>query len=108
MADIEGCCPFQAAIDLLSKRHMMTILWFLQQEGPARFNDIKRAADVNPVTLSQRLGELERSGVVDRRAFKETPPRVEYELTRKGWELVPLMDALGKWASKHQLAEATA
>ncbi len=104
MTSLEGCCPFQAAIDLLSKRHTMTIVWMLQHEGPARFNDIKRGVEVNPVTLTQRLGELEEAGVVSRRAYKETPPRVEYELTGKGWELVPLMDALGKWASKHSLA----
>lgn len=82
----------------------MTIIWYLQQEGPARFNDIKRAAEVNPVTLTQRLGELERAGVVKRHAFHETPPRVEYQLTKRGMELVPLMDALGQWASRHPVA----
>jgi len=103
--DIPGCCPFQGAIDLLSKRHALVIIWYLQQEGTSRFNGIRRAIGVNPVSLTQRLEELEKAGVVARRAFKETPPRVEYSLTRRGMELVPLMDRLGEWASGN-LAEA--
>ncbi len=100
-ADLEGCCPFQEAIDLLSRRHAMTLVWLLQDGKPRRFNDIKRALGVNPVSLSQRLGELEGAGVVDRKTFKQVPPRVEYWLTDKGRELVPLMDQLGVWSSKH-------
>ena len=36
---IAGCCPFQEAIDLLSRRHAMTIIWLLQQQEPRRFNE---------------------------------------------------------------------
>jgi len=101
-AEVAGCCPFQEAIDLLSRRHAMTIIWLLQQSpGPVRFNAIKRAVDVNPVTLTQRLGELEAAGIVHRQTFNETPPRVEYSLTGKGRDLVPLMDQLSSWARKH-------
>lgn len=100
--EVCSCCPFQSAIDLLSRRHALTIIWYLQREGKARFNDIRRALAVNPVSLSQRLSELEEAGVVSRREFNETPPRVEYALTAKGRELVPLIDKLGEWAQKHQ------
>lgn len=102
MSEITGCCPFQAAIDLLSKRHAMTIIWLLQQREPRRFNEIKRAMEVNPVSLSQRLTELEEGGVISRTAYSETPPRVEYALTPKGRDLVPLMDQLSTWATKHE------
>ena len=97
-----GCCPFQEAIDLLSKRHAMTIVWLLQQKAPRRFNEIKRELDVNPVSLSQRLTELEAAGVVERTTFKETPPRVEYALTSKGEDLLPLMDQMSTWSNKHR------
>ena len=105
---LEGCCPFQEAIDLLSKRHAMTIIWLLQQEEPRRFNEIKRELDLNPVTLTQRLTELEEAGVVARKTFNEAPPRVEYRLTPKGRDLVPLMDQLGKWARRHNAVEVAA
>ena len=98
----------QEAIDVLSKRHAMTIIWLLQQEEPRRFNEIKRELNINPVSLSQRLTELEEAGVLERKTYNEAPPRVEYKLTAKGRDLVPLMDSLGKWARRHRALEATA
>ena len=79
----------------------MTLVWLLQDGNPRRFNDIKRNLGINPVSLSQRLGELEAAGVLDRKTYKQVPPRVEYWLTAKGKELVPLMDKLGAWSQKH-------
>ncbi|MHB8633569.1 MAG: winged helix-turn-helix transcriptional regulator [Thermoplasmatota archaeon] len=96
------CCPFQEAIDLLSRRHALTVIWLLQRDAPRRFNDIRDAIDVNPVTLTQRLRELEEGGIIARRSYRQTPPRVEYSLTRKGLDLLPLMDQLGAWSRKHQ------
>lgn len=103
---IADCCPFQDAIDLLSRKHAMTIIWLLQQQAPMRFNALKNAVQINPVTLSQRLSELEQVGIIHREAYSETPPRVEYSLTAKGRDLVPLMDQLSRWARKHQVTVA--
>ncbi len=55
-------------------------------------------------TLSIRLKELERYGILQRQAFSEIPPRVEYQLTTKGQELtdsiVELLQWMIKWSSK--------
>lgn len=95
-----GCCPYRTAFDLLSKRHAMTILWLLQETRPLRFTQLKIELAVNPVTLAQRLGELERAGVLSRREFRETPPRVEYDLTEKGMDLLPLIEQACEWAKR--------
>lgn len=84
----------------------MTLVWLLQQREPRRFNEIKRALEINPVTLTQRLGELEAGGVVRRHTYNQAPPRVEYSLTQKGRDLVPLMDQLSAWATRHAAAAA--
>ena len=105
MAQTDDCaagCPFMDTMDLLSRRYALCILWALQKKRPRRFNDIKRALHVNPVTLSQRLGDLEREGIVRRQAFDETPPRVEYSLSAKGNDLVPLVQQLCAWAERHE------
>jgi DNA-binding HxlR family transcriptional regulator len=107
-AESASCCPFQEAIDLLSKRHALTIIWLLQQEEPRRFNEIKRELAINPVSLSQRLTELEEGGILDRKTFRETPPRVEYRLTAKGRDLLPLMEQLNTWSRKHDVQAVTA
>jgi DNA-binding HxlR family transcriptional regulator len=55
-------------------------------------------------TLAIRLKELERNGILDRQAFNEIPPRVEYRLTAKGQELtesiIDLLHWMIKWSSK--------
>ena len=102
-----GCCPFENAFDLLSKRHALSILWFLSEESPRRFTAFRLSLSINPVTLSQRLGELERAGVVERSEFRETPPRVEYALTPKGHDLLPLLQQACTWAKRWQPVEAS-
>ena len=71
--------------------------------GPRRFNEIKRAIG----TISQRmltlsLRGMERDGLVTRKVFPTTPPRVEYELTALGHSLRGPVEALGQWAIAHQ------
>jgi DNA-binding HxlR family transcriptional regulator len=48
-------------------------------------------------TLAIRLKELENSGILERRAYNEIPPRVEYNLTNKGQELVEPVINLLEW-----------
>ena len=64
-------------------------------EGPRRFMQLEHACPgISPRTLSERLDNLERQGVLVRRSYPESPPRVEYELTDKGESLLPIIDAM--------------
>ena len=54
--------------------------------------------NVSPKTLSHRLKMLEEIGFVDRIAFAEIPPRVEYNLTEKGLALVDVIKAIDQFA----------
>ena len=51
-------------------------------------------------TLAVRLKELQRIGVLERKSYNETPPRVEYNLTDKGQELVESIINLLHWMRK--------
>jgi DNA-binding HxlR family transcriptional regulator len=51
-------------------------------------------------TLAARLKELQRSGILERQSYNETPPRVEYKLTKKGQELVESIVNLLQWMRK--------
>ncbi|HET7390778.1 MAG TPA: helix-turn-helix domain-containing protein [Nitrososphaeraceae archaeon] len=51
-------------------------------------------------TLAARLKELQRIGVLERKSYNETPPRVEYNLTDKGQELVESVIDLLQWMKK--------
>jgi DNA-binding HxlR family transcriptional regulator len=51
-------------------------------------------------TLAIRLKELEKGGILERQAYNEIPPRVEYRLTNKGQELVESVIDLLQWMRK--------
>ena len=55
-------------------------------------------------TLARRLKELEKGGILERRAYNEIPPRVEYRLTAKGQELVESIIYLLEWMRKWSVA----
>jgi len=64
-------------------------------EGPRRFSELEHScAGISPRTLSERLRALEDEGIVLRRSYAESPPRVEYALTPKGEALLPIIDAM--------------
>ena len=65
---------------------------------PARFNELKkRLGSISATSLTERLKELEQRRIVQRRVYPETPPRVEYSLTKKGRELHALLLQLADW-----------
>ncbi len=68
---------------------------------PVRYKQFRQAMKgISSKTLSTRLKELEKSGVLERLSYNEIPPRVEYKLTRKGQELVESMINLLQWMKK--------
>ncbi len=68
--------------------------------GSRRFGELRASlGTVSPKTLTDRLRELEQSGVVTRTIYAEVPPRVEYALTDKGRALRPVVDAMAAWGA---------
>ena len=55
---------------------------------------------ISSKTLVTRLKELEEGGILERQAYNEIPPRVEYKLTKKGQELVESIINLLQWMQK--------
>jgi DNA-binding HxlR family transcriptional regulator len=67
-------------------------------EGARRFSELEHACPgISPRTLSERLRWLEGEGVLVRRSYPESPPRVEYELTEKGRALLPIIDEMRRF-----------
>ncbi len=68
--------------------------------GSRRFGELRASlGTVSPKTLTDRLRELEQSGVVTRTIYPEVPPRVEYALTDKGRALRPVVNAMAAWGA---------
>lgn len=79
----------------------LTIVTLLREER-LRFNEIKRVAGVSQKTLTITLRDLERDGFITRTMFATIPPRVDYELTQLGRELLKLADNLHNFVVKNR------
>ena len=68
-------------------------------DGPRRFSEVRRAlGSISQKMLTTTLRGLERDGFISRTVFPTVPPRVEYELTTLGCDLLKPVAALGEWA----------
>ena len=72
-------------------------------EGPMRFNELRRSINgISQRMLTLTLRGLERDGFVTRTVFPTIPPRVDYELTALGRDLLTPVTALSDWARTNQ------
>lgn len=90
------------AMQLIGGRWKLLIMADLQK-GPLRYGAFKtRIPQITERMLTLQLREMEEDGIVKRTVFPEVPPRVEYELTAIGRELVPICLRLSDWGTKHR------
>ena len=100
-AQIDECQAVHGAWNELFKMWTLPIIHALGLKEPARFNELKRRIEgISSTSLAERLSELDHQGVVERKVYPETPPRVEYSLTEKGIELTKVIGNLADWAKK--------
>lgn len=94
-------CPVKATSNVIAGKWKVLIVWHLSF-GSRRFAEIRGLLPgVSEKVLASQLKQLERDGVVRRVSARTSPPRVDYMLTEPGKELIPLMQAMCDWASKH-------
>ncbi|WP_458718720.1 winged helix-turn-helix transcriptional regulator [Candidatus Nitrosocosmicus sp. R] len=92
--------------NIITKRGTLEILMPLCcSTNPVRYLTFRKSMKgFSSKTLTIRLKELEKSGILNRQSFNEIPPRVEYRLTPKGQELVGsiinLLQWMRKWSNK--------
>ena len=90
-----------AAWNDLLKAWTLPVIHAIGLSDKARFNELKKMlVSISSTSLAERLKELEQRGIVQRRVYPETPPRVEYSLTKKGRELQELLLRLADWVVK--------
>ncbi len=77
-------CAVAACAEIIGAKWTALLVHDLS-EGPRRFSQLERSCSgISPRTLAERLRALEHEGILERRSYPESPPRVEYELTEKG------------------------
>lgn len=102
MEDENGyVCPVDAVVDVIGGKWKLRILWRLSQRTH-RYGALRRAIpDISEKMLYQQLRQLEADGLVQRTAYPEVPPRVEYALTTRGRSLIPVLNEVAAWGTRH-------
>jgi len=100
-SEISPFCPrFQRGMEVIGRRWTGAVVRALMT-GSRRFSEIADTVPgISDRLLSERLKELETEDIVERRVVPSTPVRVDYRLTAKGRELVPVFQALGAWSER--------
>lgn len=94
----EDCRAVSAILQRVGDKWTVLVVTTLGK-GPMRFNALRHAiGGISQKMLTTTLRSLERDGFATRTVFPTIPPRVDYELTELGRELLVPVTALGEWA----------
>ena len=97
--------PAQRTLNLVSKKWGIQLIHLLQGEKQLRYNGIKESLQkgwskkrISDATLSDRLSDFVKEGLIIRKVYPEIPPKVEYFLSQKGMKLAKALEPLIEWA----------
>ncbi|MGN7783662.1 winged helix-turn-helix transcriptional regulator [Niabella sp. 22666] len=99
---MNDACPEVYAASILGTQWTLAICSYLVL-GKHRFSELrKKIPGITERMLTLKLRELEQQKIVKRTVYAEVPLRVEYELTKIGKDLEPLIRQLETWGKKHK------
>jgi len=101
MTPCDTPCGVEKTLKIIGSKWTMLILHNLFS-GEKRFGQLQKLLHpISPKTLSIRLRELEKEGIVLKKIFAEVPLHVEYSLTRKGQSLSDVFQKMADWGQAH-------
>jgi DNA-binding HxlR family transcriptional regulator len=93
-------CPIARSLERVGEWWSILILRDAFR-GLTRFDQFQTSLGIAPNMLTRRLAALVESGLLEKRAYSEHPPRFEYVLTERGRDFRPVLWALLAWGNKH-------
>lgn len=95
-------CPVETTLLLISDKRKVLIIRDLA-DGTKRFGELRKSiGNISQKVLTYNLRALEESELIIRKAYAEIPPRVEYTLTKTGYSLKPVLEALAIWGENYK------
>ncbi|QHV97798.1 winged helix-turn-helix transcriptional regulator [Spirosoma endbachense] len=97
-------CPFTRAIGTIGNKWKPIIINVLGTRT-MRFGQLDAIVPhISRKVLTEQLKELEEDGLLERLAYKEIPPRVDYKLSEKGLAFLPILENIKEWNLKYEVA----
>ena len=95
-------CPIDNTFKIIGKKFTVHIVRDMYMKNQSRFNQfLSSIKGINSNTLATRLKEMEKGKLIKKRIFHETPIRIEYTLTEKGKDLIPVLEQMAAFSLKH-------
>jgi len=100
-------CPFTRAIGTIGNKWKPIIINVINTRT-IRFGQLDSIIPhITRKVLTEQLKELEEDGLLERLAYKEIQPRVEYKLSEKGLAFLPILESIKEWNCKYEVAPMT-
>ncbi|AKK02081.1 winged helix-turn-helix transcriptional regulator [Corynebacterium epidermidicanis] len=94
-------CPSRGFLSRLGEKWTVLVVLKLA-DGPQRYSDLAKEIDgISQKMLTKTLKSLQSDGLVERKIYDDSPPRVEYGLTERGYSLLGPLQGLMDWAVTH-------
>ena len=95
-------CPVEITMGLIDDKWKVLIVRDLLT-GTKRFGELKKSVTgITQKVLTNNLKQMEKDGLLKRKAYPEVPPRVEYTLTETGLSLKPILDSMVEWGNQYR------
>lgn len=102
-SDNKNECSVKCALEVIGGKWKLRILAQLLKKEVVRFNELKREiSGITNTMLSNSLHELENDELIIRNQYNEMPVRVEYTLTDRGKNLLPILYELTIWWNNYR------
>ena len=106
MMDNMKCCPIDNTFKIIGKKFTIHIIRNMSRLTQSHFNEfIDSIEGINPKTLSTRLREMEKNGLIQRSVYPGTPVKIQYFLTKKGRALTPILDQMAEFSMQYYSKE---
>lgn len=94
-------CPIAATLDLVGDKWSLVIVRDMLI-GKRRYGEFLASPEgITTNILADRLKRMEELGLVSKAPYQQHPPRYDYDLTRAGVSLLPVLQAMCRWANKN-------
>ena len=95
-------CPIAGALDIVGDRWTLLVMRDMLFYGKRRFADFLASPErISTNILAERLDRLGTRGLIERRRYRERPPREEYLPTARGRDLEPVLRELTAFGKRH-------
>ncbi len=106
MKKFRSSCPISRSLDLFGDKWTLLVLRDIVTYGKSTYKDLVAMPEkIATNTLAERLDKLVKEGLLTKERSEKNKLVFNYEITEKGREIIPIIDAMTDWSIQHQFTK---